>query len=65
MALWRAHSDNARDVINFNKEQMITSNQGGGGDEAGRKGWDQEGNSCRVIESMKNEVLKAQRFEQS
>lgn len=42
---------------------MITFAQGGGGDEAGRKGWGQEGNSCRVIETMKNEVLKAQRFE--
>lgn len=42
---------------------MITFALGGGGDEAGRKGWGQEGNSCRVIETMKNEVLKAQRFE--
>lgn len=42
---------------------MITFNQRRRGDEAERKGWGQEGNSCRVIESMKNEVLKAQWFE--
>lgn len=60
-------SDNARDVINFNKRTNDHFQLRRREDEAreGGNGLGQEGNSCRVIESMKNEVLKAQWFQQS
>lgn len=63
-ALQHARSHNARHVINFNKRTNDHFQLRRRGDEAGRKGWDQEENSCRVIESMKNEVMKLQQFEQ-
>lgn len=62
-ALQHASSDTVRDVIKFNKGTNDHFQLRKRGVEAGMKGWGQE-NSCRVIESMKNEVLKAQRFEQ-
>lgn len=69
-ALRRARSDNAGDVIKFNKRtndhfQPRRRGWGGGEMRQGGRGGAGGGNSCRVIESMKNEVLKARWFEQS